>query len=85
MSLQDQRRIIGASDLDRYKYIGTVVTEGTARGNVVVVVLDERRAGLLLACDLFNSAISERRVSVSLRRCRLPRRYGAGKPPVREK
>ena len=59
----NQRRMIGASDLDGYA--STVVTEGTAGGNVVVVV-DERRAGVV-PCDFFNSTISERRVSSSAR------------------
>ena len=60
MSLLAQRRIIGASDIDGYA--STVVIEGVAGGNDVVVVVDERRKRLVPACDFFNSAISERKV-----------------------
>ena len=62
MSLLDHRWSSSASDLDRYDR--TVVTEDIAGGNVVFVFVDER-SGLGPACDLLNSAISERKVSSS--------------------
>ena len=58
MSLLYHRRIIGASDLDGYGR--AVVTEDIDGGNVIFV---DERAGLGPACDLFNSAICERKVS----------------------
>jgi len=59
------------------------VTEDTAGGNVVVVVVD-RRARLESACDFSIPQFPSVESPVQLDGdCGLPHRYGIGKPPVR--